>query len=203
MKADKHQDYEVNYEFVKAMFEELNMSGVQEMMTEEMINALFTKLYNKRGLYVGRVTDSDNSNARRSFGACPFCQSTIYENETKVYCAECSIPHHEDCWLENGRCALYGCTGRQNQAEPGAGRGDKEQLVLELSELPPEDQSDEYDLAKEWERIREGMTPVDLPVEQIRETDEESISDRLLTIVFYSVAAGMAILVLTLVFSAL
>lgn len=42
---------------------------------------------------------------------CPYCRFPIKPGETIVVCPECQVPHHEDCWRENGSCTTYGCTG--------------------------------------------------------------------------------------------
>jgi TM2 domain-containing membrane protein YozV len=28
----------------------------------------------------------------------------------KIYCTACGTPHHEDCYMENGGCTVFGCT---------------------------------------------------------------------------------------------
>jgi hypothetical protein len=28
----------------------------------------------------------------------------------KIYCTACGMPHHEDCYMENGGCTVFGCT---------------------------------------------------------------------------------------------
>lgn len=28
-----------------------------------------------------------------------------------VQCSQCGVPHHEECWKENGGCTVYGCKG--------------------------------------------------------------------------------------------
>jgi uncharacterized RDD family membrane protein YckC len=40
---------------------------------------------------------------------CPYCQSPIDETEEATVCSQCMIPHHTECWLENGGCTTYGC----------------------------------------------------------------------------------------------
>lgn len=40
---------------------------------------------------------------------CPYCQTPIEESEQKTVCSQCVIPHHAECWLENGGCTTYGC----------------------------------------------------------------------------------------------
>lgn len=43
-------------------------------------------------------------------GVCPYCQSAIQPVEASITCRVCGIPHHEDCWTENGGCTTFGCT---------------------------------------------------------------------------------------------
>lgn len=42
---------------------------------------------------------------------CPYCQSPISQGDRAVVCSHCGIPHHDDCWVENGGCTTYGCGG--------------------------------------------------------------------------------------------
>ncbi len=41
---------------------------------------------------------------------CSICQTAIAAGEAKVACPECHAEYHEDCWRENGGCAVYGCS---------------------------------------------------------------------------------------------
>lgn len=53
---------------------------------------------------------------------CPFCQSVIKPSVPVVICPACGIPHHQDCWGQNGGCTTFGCTGnhvRQPQSVSG------------------------------------------------------------------------------------
>jgi RNA polymerase subunit RPABC4/transcription elongation factor Spt4 len=43
---------------------------------------------------------------------CPYCKSTFKEEDIVVECPKCGIPHHEECWKENGGCSTFGCTER-------------------------------------------------------------------------------------------
>ncbi len=43
---------------------------------------------------------------------CPYCQTVIKPDTPVVVCPECGMPHHEDCWGENGGCTTFGCPGR-------------------------------------------------------------------------------------------
>lgn len=61
---------------------------------------------------------------------CPFCQSNIINGESIVNCPKCNIPHHKECWVENGGCSIFGCgyqkgieyrersTGRRQSSSP-------------------------------------------------------------------------------------
>jgi len=40
---------------------------------------------------------------------CPFCQSGIAAEDRVAACALCAIPHHLECWHENGGCTTFGC----------------------------------------------------------------------------------------------
>ena len=46
--------------------------------------------------------------------ACPFCQSPIKPGADHVSCSECGIPHHAECWRENGGCTTFGCSRRSS-----------------------------------------------------------------------------------------
>ena len=40
---------------------------------------------------------------------CPYCQSGFLPHEDVLVCRACEIPHHRECWQENGGCTTYGC----------------------------------------------------------------------------------------------
>ena len=42
---------------------------------------------------------------------CPFCKAPFAEGEAVVFCSHCEMPHHLECWKENGGCTTFGCTG--------------------------------------------------------------------------------------------
>ncbi|WP_283410571.1 RING finger protein [Anoxynatronum buryatiense] len=44
---------------------------------------------------------------------CPYCQAPIRMGENTVVCSCCKMPHHLQCWMENGRCTTYGCKGHR------------------------------------------------------------------------------------------
>lgn len=41
---------------------------------------------------------------------CAICMSSIGAGEAVRACDGCRSPYHDDCWNENGGCAVYGCT---------------------------------------------------------------------------------------------
>lgn len=42
---------------------------------------------------------------------CPYCQTPLKPNSDVVVCNACGMPHHQECWMENGRCTTFGCSG--------------------------------------------------------------------------------------------
>lgn len=40
---------------------------------------------------------------------CPYCQSKILPGQPVEACNSCNIPHHADCWRDNGGCTTFGC----------------------------------------------------------------------------------------------
>jgi hypothetical protein len=41
---------------------------------------------------------------------CPYCRMPFDgASPAKIYCTACGVPHHEDCYLENGGCTVFGC----------------------------------------------------------------------------------------------
>jgi TM2 domain-containing membrane protein YozV len=41
---------------------------------------------------------------------CPYCRMAFDEAAPpKIFCTACGMPHHEDCYRENGGCTVFGC----------------------------------------------------------------------------------------------
>ena len=41
---------------------------------------------------------------------CPYCRMPFDDQgPPKIYCTSCGMPHHEDCYQENGGCTVFGC----------------------------------------------------------------------------------------------
>ena len=72
---------------------------------------------------------------------CPYCQSLITNNERTVYCEICGIPHHENCWQENGGCTTYGCRGHQGSDFSASNNSDQELPPITQPPPPPQQQS--------------------------------------------------------------
>lgn len=50
------------------------------------------------------------SSVIRLDGKCPVCGTSILGVAPGVVlCEECHIPHHSDCYKENGGCGIFGC----------------------------------------------------------------------------------------------
>jgi hypothetical protein len=64
---------------------------------------------------------------------CPYCQFPIKQGSEVLECANCKIPHHEDCWEENGGCTTFGCQGVFNSVR-GSHNQANNILVVELDD---------------------------------------------------------------------
>jgi TM2 domain-containing membrane protein YozV len=41
---------------------------------------------------------------------CPYCRMPFDEaSPPRIFCTACGMPHHEDCYRENGGCTVFGC----------------------------------------------------------------------------------------------
>lgn len=53
--------------------------------------------------------------------SCPFCKTLFTEYDDIVICSQCDMPHHKDCWVENGGCTTFGCLGTIKGVNPNSG----------------------------------------------------------------------------------
>jgi len=67
---------------------------------------------------------------------CPFCQFPIKADSAVAVCKECGIPHHLECWQENGKCTTFGCKGKMSKENSS-----HEVLEINLEEPPAEKSS--------------------------------------------------------------
>ncbi len=60
---------------------------------------------------IGRILELK---ARAAASArCPYCHDDVQEESaTSRACAKCGAMHHTECYLEYGKCAVFGCRGR-------------------------------------------------------------------------------------------
>lgn len=70
-----------------------------------------------RGPIRGTATQQDTGKS------CPFCRFPIKERDDVVACGECHSTHHDDCWEENGGCAVPGCAGGPSEVASGGTGG--------------------------------------------------------------------------------
>lgn len=41
---------------------------------------------------------------------CPYCRMPFDQaSPPRIFCTACGTPHHEDCYMENGGCTVFGC----------------------------------------------------------------------------------------------
>jgi len=69
---------------------------------------------------------------------CPYCQTPLKPHDQVVVCPDCRMPHHQDCWEDNGGCTTFGChTGAVGSAATALpARDDTIDLTTELSAPP-------------------------------------------------------------------
>ncbi len=62
---------------------------------------------------------------------CPYCRFGLEEGVSVIACPVCKAVHHDDCWEENGGCAVALCAG-------GPPRGEASQQEAQAVEPEPE-----------------------------------------------------------------
>jgi len=50
---------------------------------------------------------------------CSICQTAIHPGEPIGPCPACASTFHEECWKENGGCAVYGCARMPQTVKDG------------------------------------------------------------------------------------
>ena len=57
-----------------------------------------------------RVSLSRKAEKLMSAAVCPYCRMPFDEaSPPQIFCTACGMPHHEDCYRENGGCTVFGC----------------------------------------------------------------------------------------------
>ena len=59
---------------------------------------------------------AEKSDAGRN---CPYCRFAFKQGVGLVVCGVCSAHHHQDCWADNGGCAVLGCDAAPTVGQPG------------------------------------------------------------------------------------
>ena len=49
---------------------------------------------------------------------CSICQTGIVAGEQIVFCPDCRLPFHQECWEENRGCSTYGCKSAPQSNKP-------------------------------------------------------------------------------------
>lgn len=50
---------------------------------------------------------------------CPYCRAVVAEEDcARIECQKCGAIHHDECWQQNGGCAIFGC-GLSEPPSPG------------------------------------------------------------------------------------
>lgn len=42
---------------------------------------------------------------------CPYCKNELQDSVGLIRCTQCHTLHHANCWKENGKCSVFGCSG--------------------------------------------------------------------------------------------
>jgi hypothetical protein len=133
-------------DFIRVLFEELDLHGLYRLIPRQKIETLVEKIYTERGFYVEQeATDAATSQKVALAKTCPYCQSPIFKDEAVFYCNKCHIPYHQNCWLENGCCAIPGCGHIKTVSYIGVQRNEK--VVVDFHE---ENSRSENDASVLW-----------------------------------------------------
>jgi hypothetical protein len=69
---------------------------------------------------MAQVPDTFAAGSSTAGKTCSVCQSVIITGEHIVFCPDCKLPFHSECWKENGGCSQYGCSSAPETAKaPG------------------------------------------------------------------------------------
>jgi hypothetical protein len=64
---------------------------------------------------------------------CPYCQFPFKPGVPVVFCSDCEVPHHRECWDENGRCTTYGCNGQPTLSSSASASSSTIDLTTDLT----------------------------------------------------------------------
>jgi hypothetical protein len=119
--SDKLSNLILN-QFAEAFHKALRSSGVGDAISKELVTELIIKINRKQDFFIGQGNLFFlQQKGIKANVVCPYCQSPIIEKTALVFCEACGIPHHAECWSENGCCAVFGC-GETKSMNPDLSR---------------------------------------------------------------------------------
>jgi hypothetical protein len=80
---------------------------------------------------------SDIATARDAGSNCPYCRFTFKQGVGLLRCPACSAAHHDDCWSDNGGCAVVGCRAAPDAAPAHAAAGRPPPIAAAPAAPPP------------------------------------------------------------------
>ena len=67
---------------------------------------------------------------------CPYCRFTFKQGAALLRCPACSAAHHDDCWTDNGGCAVVGCSAAPH-ADSASAAPDRPPPTAVRPSVPP------------------------------------------------------------------
>ncbi len=112
--------YDNGIEFLTIALTRMEMQGLIRLLSKKSIYEIVRAIYNDRGLYATKErTDAKKISVKTEKKICPYCQSTVINDNNLVYCNKCGVPYHDECWQEIGGCVIFGCDSKNaDTAEP-------------------------------------------------------------------------------------
>ena len=69
---------------------------------------------------------------------CPYCRFRLEQGASVITCPACEAVHHDDCWNENGGCAVALCAGGPSRADASQQEGQAEGYPHSPDAAPPQ-----------------------------------------------------------------
>ncbi len=79
---------------------------------------------------------------------CAFCSAYLFEEDDVVYCPECGAPHHRECYLKVGACALKDKHGTAEQYTPPKAQETKQEHQEQNTNFEQNAEQNEIPFAK-------------------------------------------------------
>lgn len=68
---------------------------------------------------------------------CPYCRVALEDGANVVFCTSCGAVHHDDCWEENGGCAVALCAGGPSLRDDDEDGAEAATVAAPLPPPPP------------------------------------------------------------------